>query len=417
MAYPAVPVPGYSYTSHQEALGDDSFPGTPLDADLFNVFTALGTITEFLKASIRSDGLLNNKVVTPDSLAASTRRLLGAMWTPRGEWDDVTAYVPGDVVSVSGPSYVCVTAHTSTAVFNDDLADGLWMLFAAETVVPAPSPSDVGKIQRVIAPGVLALVEAAVWALPAAPDADKIAIATGAGTVGFSSTTVASLLASLAANAAAISALDSSLSASIASLNTNALLKTGGTLTAGTITLFADAVAALQAMPRRQVGWENIIQPIAVSGLPTNIDIVIPAGFTRVKVEWDNLLPTAGAPILRTQLSANGGSSWISGGSDYASFGVVQVGVTATDYGTSEGAASLARATAGTNISAGEFTLALSPRGVGRLHTTGYVSGYETRTGSFVCQTASAINAIRLLWDTGTTFAGGTVTVQGVRAP
>ena len=47
----------------------------------------------------------------------------------RGAWQTSTAYVVNDVVSQSGNSYICVTAHTS-GTFSTDLAASKWSLVA-----------------------------------------------------------------------------------------------------------------------------------------------------------------------------------------------------------------------------------------------------------------------------------------------
>jgi len=48
----------------------------------------------------------------------------------QGNWATSTAYVPDDIVAVGGQVYICVTAHTSSALFSTDLTSAYWQLAA-----------------------------------------------------------------------------------------------------------------------------------------------------------------------------------------------------------------------------------------------------------------------------------------------
>ena len=48
----------------------------------------------------------------------------------QGAWTTGNSYVPDDVVSVGGQTYICVTAHTASALFSTDLGTSYWQLTA-----------------------------------------------------------------------------------------------------------------------------------------------------------------------------------------------------------------------------------------------------------------------------------------------
>lgn len=58
MTYPVVYDVTYSYTGFSASLGDGSFPGTQLDADLAGLTAAQQSLLEFIQGSFRSDGVL-----------------------------------------------------------------------------------------------------------------------------------------------------------------------------------------------------------------------------------------------------------------------------------------------------------------------------------------------------------------------
>src|SRR6185295_9989767 len=68
MAYPPLPVISFDYSAFQQAQGDASFPGTPLDNDLGNLAGSLTSTIQFLESAFRADGVLFN-TSAPDSPA------------------------------------------------------------------------------------------------------------------------------------------------------------------------------------------------------------------------------------------------------------------------------------------------------------------------------------------------------------
>src|SRR4029077_10520536 len=66
MAYPSLPIISYDYSAFEQAQGDGSFPGTPLDGDLVSLAGRLTSAIQFLEVAFRSDGVLKNSSA-PDS--------------------------------------------------------------------------------------------------------------------------------------------------------------------------------------------------------------------------------------------------------------------------------------------------------------------------------------------------------------
>ena len=58
MSYPTIYDVTYSYTGFQAALGDGSFPGTQLDADMAGLSDSVASINAFIQVAFRSDGVL-----------------------------------------------------------------------------------------------------------------------------------------------------------------------------------------------------------------------------------------------------------------------------------------------------------------------------------------------------------------------
>jgi hypothetical protein len=84
LPYPTIYDVSYSYTGFQQAQGNNSFPGTQLDADLAGLDSSIVKVASFVRGVMRSDGALNNGVVTLDSLDpfVSTYMGRGALGPP-----------------------------------------------------------------------------------------------------------------------------------------------------------------------------------------------------------------------------------------------------------------------------------------------------------------------------------------------
>lgn len=119
----------------QYALDHTAAPYSPSDhdAELNAVEVTADGLVANLSLIQRTDGMLANGAVHPDSLTSATKALIGAgsignlNWTPRGLWATLTVYARGDVVQQSTNSYVCATPHTA-GVFATDYAAGKWIV-------------------------------------------------------------------------------------------------------------------------------------------------------------------------------------------------------------------------------------------------------------------------------------------------
>lgn len=134
MPYPVKVDVSYSYTGFAAGLGNGTFPGSQMDADLTTIETSANALNDFVRLLTRADGRLANGLVTPDTLSSEAKAAFNSSFTPRGAWTTATAYGVGDVVStMTGTrAYVCVAAHTSAGAFATDLTAGRWLLWATD---------------------------------------------------------------------------------------------------------------------------------------------------------------------------------------------------------------------------------------------------------------------------------------------
>lgn len=132
MSQPPPYVRQHDFSDFSAANPDDQQSGVWIDDE----FNAVKVTADALNANIamlqKDDGALKNGIVTYDSLATATKALLGSNVTPRGDWVTATSYAVLDMVTHSGITYVCSTAHTS-GTFATDLAAFKWLLFASPT--------------------------------------------------------------------------------------------------------------------------------------------------------------------------------------------------------------------------------------------------------------------------------------------
>lgn len=138
LAYPNLYGITYSYGGFaQSQPAVSAFPGTQLDSDLEGLSASIDNISGFMQSVIRSDGALNNGIVTYDSLATSLQSngLAGA-----NAWLTGVNYTVGAAVYANASLYRCLVSHTS-GVFATDLAAGKWLLL---TTLPQPLGSVIG---------------------------------------------------------------------------------------------------------------------------------------------------------------------------------------------------------------------------------------------------------------------------------
>jgi hypothetical protein len=131
MAQPTPYTRQYNFDDWQEVNPSRPLPSHEVEAELDAIRTTIEGTRTNIGLIQRDDGALRNLIVTPESLSAATLALIAmAEYNPRGPWTATTAYLPGDVVEFNLATYLCLTAHTSTVVFADDLDDGYWLLLA-----------------------------------------------------------------------------------------------------------------------------------------------------------------------------------------------------------------------------------------------------------------------------------------------
>lgn len=128
MAAPTPYTLGYSFTNFQTNNPTTPLPGNRVDIELMDVSTSIASLITGLGDVRRSDGALQNGIVTPESLSTSTS-ILSQDWNLRGDWATATDYAANDAVGRNGATYVCVVAHTSDD-FDTDYAAGYWLLIA-----------------------------------------------------------------------------------------------------------------------------------------------------------------------------------------------------------------------------------------------------------------------------------------------
>ncbi len=133
MSYPDIYEVGYNYTGFQQAQGDNSFPGTQLDADLAGLQDSIENVAAFLEGFTRSDGALKNGVVTYDSLSPGLQ--INGL-APAVAWAAATSFKQGVAVVENSNLYRSTKAHTSSNSFAADLAAGFWTFVTA--VQPGP---------------------------------------------------------------------------------------------------------------------------------------------------------------------------------------------------------------------------------------------------------------------------------------
>lgn len=129
MAQPTRYTPAYDFQDYQTANPTAPLPGDKVDIELAALEITTDAVCDNLALIQRDDGALANAVVTPDSLSTAARALVAASGNPRGAWVTATAYAVADVVSNSGVTYICCTAHTS-GTFSTDLTAVKWLVLS-----------------------------------------------------------------------------------------------------------------------------------------------------------------------------------------------------------------------------------------------------------------------------------------------
>ena len=152
MPYPPFASLENSFTAHQQAQGDNSFPGQQLDTDLANLAEAVDTLNEFVRGVTRSDGEVGNQTIGHDQLKPE----LSIGFKPPVAWEASTYYAAATTM-FSGLAYYRATAdHTSSVSLDTDLGAGLWeVLIDFEPSLSDDLPDVVEPIVEALAPGIV----------------------------------------------------------------------------------------------------------------------------------------------------------------------------------------------------------------------------------------------------------------------
>jgi hypothetical protein len=121
-------------TNQTTALTQINANGTLIEAALENTLSRDGTTPNTMSAALdmNSKDILNVAAIDATAISLDGISLLASLpsVTPRGAWVTSTAYVVGDLISNSGITYICNTAHTS-GTFSTDNTSGYWTVFAS----------------------------------------------------------------------------------------------------------------------------------------------------------------------------------------------------------------------------------------------------------------------------------------------
>lgn len=151
MADPTRFTPGFSYSDFETDSPTQPKPGAQLDNDMFNVAASIDTLIGAVLNVRRSDGKLNNRIVSKDSLASDVLALVAAGGTPRGDWTTATAYKAKDLVAVTSTTYIAIVDHVAAADFGTDLNAGKWLLFSSDGKPTGPDFFGRGPFDEIVA--------------------------------------------------------------------------------------------------------------------------------------------------------------------------------------------------------------------------------------------------------------------------
>lgn len=135
------PATDFSQDELDNVGGRSTVRTAQLDGELAAIATTLAGVLTNLSLNQRDDGEIRDGRVKLFTLAADVLALLSTYGTTlRGTWLTATAYSSKDLVSQSGNTYICVSAHTS-GTFATDLAAGKWLILSLGTAPGAGTVS------------------------------------------------------------------------------------------------------------------------------------------------------------------------------------------------------------------------------------------------------------------------------------
>jgi|GEM_PF-452249 len=122
--------PAVSFATEEtnSVAGRSTVRTVAIDTELANASSSINAINTNLKLLQRDDGKPKDFIIEPYALSEQTRALISAGGNPRGIWNAATSYSVGDCVTNTGFAYLCVSAHTSSSVFDSNL----WMSISGD---------------------------------------------------------------------------------------------------------------------------------------------------------------------------------------------------------------------------------------------------------------------------------------------
>jgi hypothetical protein len=332
VSYPDKIDVSYSYTGFASGLGDGSFPGAQVDADLAGIEASANALNDFVRAVVRADKRLANGLVTPDTLSSEARAAFNSTFAPKGEWASSTAYAVGDVVSTTSgtKAYVCLVAHTSSGVFATDLAAGKWLLWAVDgNTASAIAATPVGGLAATDVQAALAELDtekqaanailAAIAAL--SPAVDKVPYFTGASAVAladftaFARTLLAGASASAMRTTLGLGAM--ALRATVATSDIDALAVTTAKINDAAVTTVKIADGAVTAA---KLGAGAVVQvvgttsgAVATGTTTVPLDDTIPQNTEGTEFLTQAVTPVSATDVLEIEVLLNATGSTAGG--------------------------------------------------------------------------------------------------------
>lgn len=129
MSDPTIYVPSYSFSGWQATNPSKPLPAPQVDNELANISTCFSQTIDALGDVRRSDGALQNGIVTVESLAPG----LTAGFTLRGAWTLGVHYIAGDGVSYVGKIYRALVANDATNLNRPDVDPTTWAFLYSTT--------------------------------------------------------------------------------------------------------------------------------------------------------------------------------------------------------------------------------------------------------------------------------------------
>ncbi|QIG74372.1 hypothetical protein EVC08_060 [Rhizobium phage RHph_N65] len=129
MSDPTIYVPSYSFSGYQATNPAKPLPAPQVDNELANISLSLTETVNALEDIRRSDGQLQNGIVTVDSFSPG----LTLGFTLKGGWTLGAHYILGDGVFYLGKCYRCQVVNDATNANRPDVDSVTWVLLYSVT--------------------------------------------------------------------------------------------------------------------------------------------------------------------------------------------------------------------------------------------------------------------------------------------